>query len=86
MGSAQIGLGSGRRTSKLVPELVPESEGRAAGYVEIRSDQLLIAQQLFAALNGAGIQLFSAVAPRYSTSPRLVAESSMEETSQSTEM
>jgi len=63
VGTAQIDLGAGERTSKLVPELVPDSDGQAGGYVRIRSDQPLIAQQLFAALGGSGIRLFSAVPP-----------------------
>ncbi len=63
VGTAQIDLGAGQRTSKLIPELVPDSEGQAGGYVRIRSDQPLIGQQLFAAIDGGGIRLFSAVPP-----------------------
>ena len=65
---AQVGasnqlLAAGQRLSALVPELVPASEGQAGGYVRIRSDRPLIAQQLFGATGPGGIALLSSVPP-----------------------
>ena len=57
-------LGAGLRLSKLVPELVPTSEGQVGGYIRIRSDQPVIGQLLFGALGFNGIPtFFSAVPP-----------------------
>ncbi len=62
-GSATRLLQVGQRLSQLVPELVPQSNGQAGGYIRIRSDQPVIAQMLFGALNNQGIVLLSAVPP-----------------------
>lgn len=53
-----VRIEAGRRVSRLVNELVPASKGQVRGYVVVKSNQPLIAQQLF----GAG-NLLSAVPP-----------------------
>ena len=63
MGQSQQFLAAGHRLSKLVPELVPDSDGQAGGYIVVRSTAPLIAQQLFGALGPEGIRLLSAVPP-----------------------
>ena len=69
VGQAQQFLAAGRRLSKLVPELVSESDGQAGGYILVRSTAPLIAQQLFGALGPTGIQLLSAVPPTIIAEP-----------------
>lgn len=64
LGKSSRTLNPGSRISALVDELVPDSAGQAGGYVIVTSDQPLIGQMLFGALDGQGrIKLFSAVPP-----------------------
>jgi hypothetical protein len=53
-------MAAGTRLSKLVPELVPSSQGQVGGYVVISSTQPLIAQQLF---GDGDTNMMSAVPP-----------------------
>ena len=71
VGQSQQFLTAGHRLSKLVPELVPDSDGQAGGYIVIRSTAPLIAQQLFGALGPEGIRLLSAVPPTVVAEPDL---------------
>ena len=47
VGEADLNLAPGKRISRSVNELVPESAGQAGGYVRISTDQPVIAQVLF---------------------------------------
>ncbi len=57
-GSAVVDLAGGTRISKLVPELVPASEGQAGGYIVVESTEGVVIQQLFA---GQQLDFMSAV-------------------------
>ena len=72
VGQSQQFLAAGHRLSKLVPELVPDSDGQVGGYIVIRSTAPLIAQQLFGALGADGIRLLSAVPPTVVVEPDLL--------------
>ncbi len=63
MGESARRLGAGERESILASELASGLEALAGGYIVIRSDQPLIAQMLFGAIDAQGISLFSAVPP-----------------------
>ena len=69
VGESQQFLEAGHRLSKLVPELAPDSDGQAGGYIVLRSTAPLIAQQLFGALGPEGIRLLSAVPPTVLAEP-----------------
>ena len=69
LGESPQFLEAGRRISKLVPQLAPDSDGQAEGYILIRSTAPLIAQQLFGALGPEGIRLLSAVPPTVLAEP-----------------
>ncbi|RPI21965.1 MAG: hypothetical protein EHM61_23465 [Acidobacteria bacterium] len=59
-GQQHFTVAAGNRFSKLLPELVPSTNGQLGGYVVIRSTQPLVAQQLF---GGLSLTLMSAVPP-----------------------
>jgi parallel beta-helix repeat protein len=53
-------LGPGRRLSKLLRELIPDTTGQVRGFIRIRSDVPLVAQELFGDIN---LNLLSSVPP-----------------------
>jgi len=53
-------LGPGRRLSKLLRELIPDTAGQVRGFIRIRSDVPLVAQELFGDIN---LNLLSSVPP-----------------------
>jgi hypothetical protein len=59
-GESRFTMAAGRRLSKLLPELVPSSQGQLGGYVVVRSTLPLIAQELF---GDTGLNMLSAVPP-----------------------
>ncbi len=60
VGEETLELPAGQRLARLVPQLVPDSDGQIGGYIRVSSDQPLIAQQLFGTLT---LSLLSAVPP-----------------------
>ncbi|HSR51535.1 MAG TPA: sialidase family protein [Acidobacteriota bacterium] len=62
-GQATVDLPAGSRLARTVPELVPGTAGQAGGYIRLKSDAPLVAQQLFGAVGSEGIRVLSAVPP-----------------------
>ena len=60
VGEETLELPAGQRLARLVPQLVPDSDGQIGGYIRVSSDRPLIAQQLFGTLT---LSLLSAVPP-----------------------
>jgi hypothetical protein len=59
-GQTQLTLQGGHRISKLISELIPEVKGQVGGFIQVTSDQDLVAQQLFASTK---LSFLSAVPP-----------------------
>ncbi len=47
VGTANVTLASGHRLARTLPELVPASDGLVGGYVVLKSEQPIVAQQMF---------------------------------------
>ena len=66
-GQASVPVGAGQRISRLVSQLVPATASQAGGYVNIRSSQPIIAQELF---GDTGSNFLSAVPPTVVAAPK----------------
>lgn len=60
VGERSLQLEAGARTSRVLPELVPESAGLLRGYIVVESTRPLVAQQLF---GNSALTFLSAVPP-----------------------
>lgn len=63
VGSKEFTLVAKGRTSPLLTELVPESEGQSGGYIRVVSSAPIIGQELFGGIGSTGLNLLSAVPP-----------------------